>query len=329
MKLFFSYLKQRRKIFILYLLFLTIFCIILYLYHIPLFVMLYPSVLCTFIALIFMIADFISIKRKHDQFCRIKGMTASEIAAFPHEDHITENDLADIINELIAQSIRLENDKNEQYDDMIEYYTLWAHQIKTPIASMRLTLQNEDSRLSRQLKSDLFRVEQYVEMVLAFLRLNSESTDYVFAQHSLDKIIRQAVRRFAGEFIGRGIGLEYEPTEMDIITDEKWLSFVIEQIISNALKYTKEGSIKIYSKKPKLLCIEDTGIGIAKEDLPRIFEKGYTGKGGRSDKSASGIGLYLCRRICSNLGAEIKAESEPDRGTVISIDLGQYQLRSE
>ena len=123
--------------------------------------------------------------------------------------------------------------------------------------------------------------------------------------------------------------LEYEPTELQIVTDEKWLSFVIEQILSNALKYTKSGSVKIYLERPKILCIEDTGIGIAPEDLPRIFENGYTGYNGRSDKKASGIGLYLCRRVCDNLGVGISAESELDKGTVIRLDLEQYEMKKE
>ena len=113
------------------------------------------------------------------------------------------------------------------------------------------------------------------------------------------------------------------------MTDEKWLSFVIEQILSNALKYTREGSVTIYVREPKTLCIEDTGIGIAKSDLPRVFEKGYTGYNGRTDKRASGLGLYLCRRICDSLGAKINISSEVRRGTLVSVDLEQYELGRE
>ena len=109
----------------------------------------------------------------------------------------------------------------------------------------------------------------------------------------------------------------------EVLTDEKWLVFVLEQILSNALKYTKSGSIHIYLSPdaPKTLVIEDTGIGIAAEDLPRIFEKGFTGCNGRTDKKASGIGLYLCRRICRNLSHTITAQSQTDQGTTIRIGM--------
>ena len=212
---------------------------------------------------------------------------------------------------------------------MIDYYTVWAHQIKTPIAAMRLTLQNEDTPLTRKLTNDLYRIEQYVEMVLTFLRLNSDSTDYVFKEYNLDNIVKSAVKRFSSEFIGRKLRLIYDPLNTSVITDEKWLSFVIEQVLSNALKYTPSGSITISLVGEKTLRIEDTGIGIAPLDLPRIFENGYTGINGRTDKKASGIGLYLCRRVCNNLGHTITANSTVDVGTAIDIDLTQTKLEME
>ena len=209
------------------------------------------------------------------------------------------------------------------------YYTVWAHQIKTHIAAMRLSLQNEDTPLTRKLTNDLYHIEQYVEMVLTFLRLNSDSTDYVFKEYDLDNIVQSAVKKFSSEFIGRKLRLIYDPLNTSVITDEKWLSFVIEQVLSNALKYTPSGSITISLVGEKTLRIEDTGIGIAPSDLPRIFENGYTGFNGRTDKTASGIGLYLCRRVCNNLGHTITANSTVDVGTAIDIDLTQTKLEME
>ena len=120
----------------------------------------------------------------------------------------------------------------------------------------------------------------------------------------------------------RKLTLDYKPVDVSVVTDEKWLLFVIEQLLSNALKYTLSGSVSIYLEAPRTLCIADTGIGIAPEDLPRIFERGYTGINGRDDKKASGIGLYLCRRICRSLGHSITASSS-ENGTVIRIDMSQ------
>ena len=166
-------------------------------------------------------------------------------------------------------------------------------------------------------------------MVLTFLRLNSDSTDYVFKEYDLDNIVKSAVKKFSSEFIGRKLRLIYDPLNTSVITDEKWLSFVIEQVLSNALKYTPSGSITISLVGEKTLRIEDTGIGIAPSDLPRIFENGYTGFNGRTDKKASGIGLYLCRRVCNNLGHTITANSTVDVGTAIDIDLTQTKLEME
>ena len=212
---------------------------------------------------------------------------------------------------------------------MTAYYTLWAHQIKTPIAAMRLTLQNEDTPTSRRLTAELGRIERYVEMVLAYLRLDADSTDYVLRESDLDPIVRGAVKKFSGEFIARRLALDLQPTGLRVLTDEKWLSFVLEQLISNALKYTPEGRVSIFMEAPATLCIADTGIGIAPEDLPRIFEQGFTGCNGRGDKRASGLGLYLCRRVCRNLGHTIAVESEPGKGTTVRLDLSRKKLTAE
>ena len=194
---------------------------------------------------------------------------------------------------------------------------------------MRLTLQNEDSQLSRRLMSELGRVERYVEMVLAYLRLDAESTDYLLREYDLDSVIRSSVRKFSGEFIDRKLSLDFQPTGIKILTDEKWLSFVLEQLLSNALKYTPAGKVAIRLEAPSTLCIEDTGIGIAAEDLPRIFDQGFTGHNGRTDKRASGLGLYLCRRVCRNLGHTIAVESEPGKGTVVKLDLSRKKIAVE
>ena len=230
---------------------------------------------------------------------------------------------------LCARHQAREEEISGQYRERIAYYTLWAHQIKTPIAAMGLTLQNQDTALSRQLMGQLTRISQYADMALAYLRLDSEHTDYVIRSCDLDAVIREAVKKFSGEFIRRGIHLEYKGVNQKVITDEKWLEFVLEQLISNALKYTPAGSVAIYQEPGPTLCVADTGIGIAPEDLPRIFENGYTGINGRRDKRASGIGLYLCRRVCQNLGHEISAESTPGKGTTIRLNLARRESTYE
>lgn len=329
MNLFIQYLKQRRRLYAVGILFCIIFSVSFLLYHLPLEAVAYPSILCVIVAFILMVADFKRIEKKHKILSGFKGVADTIENTLPKTEGIEETDYQNIISLIGEEYSRYCTYANQEYSNMVDYYTVWAHQIKTPIASMRLNLQNEDSALSRKLYADLHRIEQYVEMVLTFLRLNSESSDYVIREYDLDKIIKQAVKKFSYDFIGKKLRLVYEPVSATVITDEKWLSFVIEQVLSNALKYTRTGSITISLDADKKLSVTDTGIGIAPEDLPRIFENGYTGFNGRTDKRASGIGLYLCKRICSNLGHTISAQSVVDEGTVITIDLAQRKIEVE
>lgn len=329
MELFFMYLKQKKKFLILAAVCSLIFLVCFVLYQLPVKAVLYPIGLCLVVLLVFLFMDF---RKAHDNYQKLEMMqTSLEMITehLPKAASLEGDAYQQLIRQMSEDEQNLKDTMERKYADMIDYYTVWAHQIKTPIAAMRLNLQNEDSTLSRKLSADLFRIEQYVEMVLMYLRLDSDASDYVIREYEVDKIVRGAVKKFSSEFINRRIQLDYEALESTVITDEKWLSFVIEQVLSNALKYTPSGTISIYMEEPKTLCIKDTGIGIATEDLPRIFEKGYTGYNGRMDKKASGIGLYLCRRICNNLGHRISAVSEIDKGTVIRIDLEQKKLRVE
>ncbi len=329
MKFSWKYIKQRWRSLIVGCLFFCIFAVTFALYHLPLRAVLYPAALCLLIGGIWLLIDMERAKRKHRQLAGIQKLSDAVTMEFPGVQTVEDADYQKIISSICQEQLMLQSEAHNRYENMMEYYTVWAHQIKTPIAAMRLNLQNEDSALSRKLSADLFRVEQYVEMVLMFLKLDGGSSDYVIRNYDLDTIIRQAVKKFAGEFIGRKLKLVYEPVNATVITDEKWLSFVIEQVLSNALKYTPSGSITITLTPDKKLRIADTGIGIAPEDLPRIFENGYTGYNGRADRKASGIGLYLCKRICGNLGHGISAQSQVDVGTCITIDLQQQKLEVE
>lgn len=329
MKFFASYLRQRRKGILVFFLFCGIFLCAFLLYHLPAGAVLYPAFLCILLGIMFLAADFIRVRRLHQQLTELQEQSAAIMETFPPADTMEAEDYQEIIRALRREQRQLKDRMNDRISDMTDYYTVWAHQIKTPIASMRLYIRNEDSELSRKVSEELFRIEQYVEMVLCYLRLDSDSTDYVIREYDLDSIVRQAVKRFAGQFIRRKIRLEYKPLGVSVLTDEKWLLFVLEQVLSNALKYTEQGGITIGLEEGKVLYIQDTGIGIAPEDLPRIFEKGYTGYNGRSDKKASGIGLYLCRRICQNMGHIITADSLPDHGTIVRIHLENRSLEIE
>ena len=291
--MFKDYLKSRINVIILMIVVEGVFASSYFLFDMPAVTVLYPLILSTSALIVAGVIDFVFTFSKH------RKLTQNEI---PASSDPIEKDYQEIIRKLKEEEAYSRQKTTSDYNNMVEYYTVWAHQIKTPIASMRLQIQSEDTESARKLMGDLNRIEAYVEMVLTFLRLDSDSTDYLIKEYDLDEIVRPAIRKFSREFILKKLKLEYEPLSYKTITDSKWLSFIVEQVISNAVKYTSEGSVRICMSEPGILCIEDTGIGISDEDLPRIFENGYTGFNGREDKRASGIGLYLCKRISDNLG---------------------------
>lgn len=328
MSFFKGYLKERWKRLLMLLLFVCIFAVSFWFYRLPVRAVMYPCALCLLFGAVFVVYDMTKAYRRHKFFEELHRRNTELISALPEPEGITDYDYQQLISVLKEKIAEITAQTDSRIRDTVDYYTVWAHQIKTPIAAMRLTLQKEDVPEARRLASELSRIEQYVEMVLVFVRLGSDYSDYVFARQDIDEIIRSSVKKFASEFIDRRIRLEYDSVDIQAVTDEKWFAFVVEQLLSNALKYTREGSIKIYSEG-KVLCIKDTGIGIAPEDLPRVFDKGYTGCNGRTDRRASGLGLYLCRRICQNLGIDISISSTVGEGTTVSLDLGQYKLGKE
>ncbi|MCH4207430.1 MAG: sensor histidine kinase [Solobacterium sp.] len=207
--------------------------------------------------------------------------------------------------------------EDEKYRDRSDYFAMWAHQIKTPIAAMHLLIDDQDMP---EEKDQLFRIEEYVSMVMHYLKTDDISKDFVLRSYSLDQILEEAIRHYSSLFIRKKLKLNYEHTNLQVVTDEKWLLFVVEQILSNSLKYTSAGSVTIKAEHGSLI-ISDTGCGIASEDLPRMFDKGYTGYNGRMDKRSTGLGLYLCKKVLDQLGHSIHIESSAGKGTSVIIGL--------
>jgi len=312
-------------------LFAIVFAIIFWLYALPLEPVIYSALLCSSIGTILLAFDFWQYYKKHILLSKLKDGITFSIDKLPVPKGLLELDYQNLIRSIHRDKIQVESKADITRSDMIDYYTLWAHQIKTPIAAMRLLLQSSDSDKNLDLSSELFKIEQYVEMVLQYLRIESSSTDYILKKYNLDDIVKQAVRKYAKLFIQKKISLDFPKLSCEVLTDEKWLVFVIEQILSNALKYTHQGKIFIYmdTSNTKTLVIQDTGIGIEPEDLPRVFEKGYTGYNGRTDKKSTGIGLYLCKRILTKLSHNITIESNVGKGTVVKIYLDTVKIPTE
>lgn len=327
--MFLAYWKTNRKIALALLLIVAVFAGVFALYRLPVQAVAYAAVICLFFGGIWFAADYRKFALRHRTLQRLCEAAELGMECLPPPEGALEADYQALVRAQDAVRRELTDQMQRRYADMNEYYTVWAHQIKTPIAAMRLLLQSGEGEANRALSDELQRIEQYVEMVLGYLRLESRSSDYVIRSYDLDGIVRPAVRKFASQFIHKKLRLDYEPVQATVLTDEKWLLFVIEQVLSNALKYTRTGGITITLEEPKTLCIRDTGIGIAPEDLPRVFEQGFTGYNGRDDKRATGIGLYLCRRILTRLGHTITIESELGAGTAVRIGLDREPFTVE
>lgn len=218
--------------------------------------------------------------------------------------------------------------KWEKSKDKEDFFTLWAHQIKTPIAALNLLLQSDNPDIY-ECKQESFKIESYVEMALNFLRYDSMGNDLLLESYMLEDIIKGCVKKFSTVFIHKHLSVKLENLKFNVITDDKWLSFVFEQILSNALKYTNEGSITISAEnigEEIVISISDTGIGIRSEDIPRLFEKGFTGFNGRMDKKASGLGLYLCKGICDKLGHGLSISSIEGSGTTVTVTVKKEKV---
>ena len=319
--LFIKYVKDHLAPAALFAAFAAIFAVIFGLYNLPVEAVLYAAGLCVLLGAVCLVSGFIRYYKRHREMLRILENVQILSEELEGGKTLAEEDLTAMVKKLKRLLDESETARRDDAKESMDYYTTWVHQIKTPISTMKMMLEGEDSEESRSLLSELFRIEQYAEMALSYIRLGDDSSDYVFKEYDLDGIIRDAVRKYAPQFIRKKIGLNYGGTDVKILTDEKWLRFVIEQVLSNSIKYTREGSVTITVTPEKVLKIADTGIGIAPEDVPRIFEKGFTGYNGRLGRKSTGLGLYLCKTACSRLSHKISAESEPGKGTVISIDL--------
>jgi hypothetical protein len=316
-----QFLCQYKKTALAFVLFGIIYATVFSLYDLELEAVLYAFALCALAAVIMIVIAFWQNYRAYQERQQILQEIEYRYEQLPKACTLAEEDYRQMIFELGQMNNARQTEWKQAQQESLEYYTTWIHQIKVPIAVMQMNLQGEDTKEHRELLAELFRIEQYVDMVLTYIRLGSNQTDFVIQEYDIDAIIRQAIHKYAQQFIRRKIRLIYEPTPMKVLTDEKWLLFILEQLLSNAIKYTPKGSITIQVLPDGVISISDTGIGIAPEDLPRIFEKGFTGYNGRADKKATGLGLYLCKQTADKLGISLRAESELGKGSTFSLFL--------
>lgn len=329
-----SYFRREKKGIILYLVFAVIFAVVFMLYNFPVDAVRYAFSLCSAVWILLLVIDIFMYNRKCKKMEELRENITIDIEQMDCPEDVIEQLYQDMIKTLYSEKTRMESENGIAKKEMMDYYSLWVHQIKTPIAALRILLQAENGMSFEQkseLEMELFKIEQYVEMALSYIRLGDMTSDLKLQWYPIDDIVKPAIRKYSKLFILKKVKLHYEAIEEKVLTDEKWIGFVIEQLLSNALKYTNEGSISIYldPEKAKVLVIEDTGIGIWKEDLPRVFEKGFTGYNGRADKKSTGIGLYLCKSIVDKLSHRIYISSEVAKGTKVFINLERDDFQME
>lgn len=214
----------------------------------------------------------------------------------------------------------------KRYTDLMDYYTLWVHQIKTPIAASQLLVQDvTDRNIKSLLEQEIFKIDAYTHLVLQYLRLENFHDDLQLKQVALEHLVKEVVRKYSLFFIQKGLTINLDDLDVKVISDEKWLLVIIEQVLSNSLKYTKSGGIEVYFKD-NTLYLKDSGIGIKDSDILRVFERGFSGYNGRLTQQSSGLGLYLSKKIADQLGHDISISSQVGQGTTVSIHFQKQKL---
>ncbi|QHQ62414.1 sensor histidine kinase [Anaerocolumna sedimenticola] len=323
-----DYIKYRTAYFVFYFIVILLFPFVQFLQRLPMESIFYSCFIVTFLFVLWVILDGYYFYQKEKKIRSVPDNLSSDIQELPEPADSIEADYQKIIEALYELLNRNIQSMERSHSDQIEYYTMWVHQIKTPISVIRLALQSRETVDNLIIDQELFKIEQYVEMALQYIKMNQLSSDLVIRKYDLKPIVNSSVKKYASLFIYKKLSIDIGNIEHTVLTDSKWLSFIIEQLLSNAVKYTNKGGIKIYWKENNLV-IEDSGIGIYKEDMERIFEKGYTGFNGRLDKKASGIGLYLVKKVADALAVKVRIESEVSVGTKAFLTFPKEDLNYE
>lgn len=275
----------------------------------------------SFLLLIIMtLYEFWRFTTHHQLLSEIKQQTdfhKYQLAILPKPKNTIEKDYYELFFQAIEQKERLYNEQTNLNQQLIDYYSMWSHQIKTPLAAMDLLVQAEPNP-NPQMKAELFKMEEYLSMMLHYLKLNYVNDDLVLEVVDINQLAKKNIKKYATFFIQKNLSVNLTPFDLDVVTDEKWLNFIFEQVLFNAIKYTNTGEIAIF-QEDNAIVIKDTGIGIMPEDLPRIFDKGYTGYNGRTHHKATGLGLYMSKTVAQKLNILLTVESIVAKGTSVRL----------
>ncbi|WP_283692098.1 ATP-binding protein [Clostridium perfringens] len=277
--------------------------------------------------LIYHIFDYL---RKKQYYNEIKENMESLDKKYLISEVIEEGTFTEskLIYEVICKSNKAMNDEIGEFkrgiNDYREYIELWVHEIKTPIATCKLLIENNESPLTESIGEEVCKLENYIDQALFYTRSNTLEKDYIIKEMSLSSCVNKVLNNNADSLIKKRVKISLGDLEKGVYSDSKWIEFILGQIISNSIKYMNKEhkELKIYcneNSKYVILNIEDNGAGISEKDISRVFDKGFTGENGRKFGKSTGIGLYLCKKLCKKLGLDITLISEEGKFTRVSI----------
>lgn len=309
---------------------LALFTILVFLlpYNVEGFIAIYIVAVPIAIYLIFAIAEYINKKSYYDALeSNLSQLDEKYLISeiIPNANFQEGKILKDTLRHTNKAMIENVNKYKFAVEDYKDYIEMWIHEIKIPIATSKLIIENNKSNVTKSIDEEINKMENYIEQVLFYARSNTVEKDYMVSKSNLKEIVNSAVMRNKESIVYNNIKLNLHDLERTVYTDSKWCIFILNQIIQNSIKYSKKDDkkIEIYSEEKKdsvTLWVKDNGIGIKEKDISRVFEKGFTGENGRLiGKKSTGIGLYLCKKLCDKLDLGIKLDSEEGKGTVVKI----------
>ena len=322
-----DYIKDKIVYILMYIVLLITILFLLYMFKVPLTLIISVTIVMTIFIIGIILYDYFIKMRFYNNFIDNLNQLDKKylITAIINKPSFIEGQiLYDSLYEIDKSMYEeIETYKNS-INDFKEYIEMWIHEVKLPIASSTLMLHNKKPDSNKKIKEQINRIENYVEQVLYFVRSENLEKDYLIRTYNLEEIVNKVIRKNKESLLLRRISIEIDDIDKLILSDSKWLEFIINQIVSNSIKYSKTSNSKIkFNSKTKeefiILQIEDNGIGINEKDINKVFNKSFTGENGRNISSSTGMGLYLVNKLCTKLGHKITIESEVDKFTKVSI----------
>ena len=309
---------------------LALFTILVFLlpYNVEGFIAVYIVAVPTAIYLVFNVAEYMNKKSYYDTLeSNLNQLDEKYLISeiIPNANFEEGKILKETLRQTNKAMIENVNKYKFAVEDYKDYIEMWIHEIKIPIATSKLIIENNKSEVTKSIDEEINKMENYIEQVLFYARSNTVEKDYLVSKSNLKEIVNSAVVRNKESIVYNNIELNLHDLDKTVYTDSKWSIFILNQIIQNSIKYSKknEKKIEIYSEEKKdnvTLLIKDNGIGIKEKDIPRVFEKGFTGENGRLiGKKSTGIGLYLCKKLCDKLDLGLIIKSKENKGTITSI----------